>query len=325
MPLPFLGAALAGSSLGSKLVGGAAAALKLPPARMRSPAANLRIRKQNIDAAFAAAVAGEPSVTVTGIDGKRYTFTPPKRLLDEASTKWATEQARAYARERLAELPAAKRAGDKGQPKGAGASQSVGKSGTKGGKGTRRASRGRLYVRYDPDTGERVEVTRDDPRYDEWSNRKPRASSSGRSRASRSGSSSGGRSRRKTRAQKETDALVRRITNDAARAGISLTVSAAKKFAGMAAAAGMSTGAAAALVVGTGLAAYAATRWLINKIEDVTDPAYKREQVALAYRKARLDWERQEGRKLTTAEHKFLAENFKQALKALDAGVTYQP
>ena len=93
----------------------------------------------------------------------------------------------------------------------------------------------------------------------------------------------------------------------------------------MAAAAGLSAGAAAALVVGTGVAAYAATRWLIGRIETVTDPAYKREQVALAYRRARLDWEKREGRKLTKLEHDFLARNFKDALKALDAGVTYNP
>lgn len=115
------------------------------------------------------------------------------------------------------------------------------------------------------------------------------------------------------------------MTTEATRAGLKLTASAYRAFAGMATAAGMSTAAAAALVVGTGIAAYAATRWLINKIEDVTDPAYKREQVALAYRRARLDWEKQQGRKLNKTEHDFLARNFKDALKALDAGVTYTP
>jgi hypothetical protein len=93
----------------------------------------------------------------------------------------------------------------------------------------------------------------------------------------------------------------------------------------MAAAAGMSVGAAAALVVGTGLASYAATRWLIGKIEDSNDPAYRRSQAALAYRRARQDWERQKGRPLTRTEHDFLARNFKDALKALDAGVSYTP
>jgi hypothetical protein len=93
----------------------------------------------------------------------------------------------------------------------------------------------------------------------------------------------------------------------------------------MAAAAGMSTGVAAALVVSTGLAAYFATKWVIGKIEQSNDRAYQREQLALAYIKARRRWEEQEGRKLTREEHKFLAENFKQALKAFDAGVTYTP
>lgn len=34
-------------------------------------------------------------------------------------------------------------------------------------------SRGRLYVRYDPSSAERVEVYQDDPRYASWPNRKP--------------------------------------------------------------------------------------------------------------------------------------------------------
>ena len=206
-------------------------------------------------------------------------------------------------------------------------SKATASQGTGARKGTtaRGGPRDRTYVRYDPDTGERVTgITQDDPRYSEWPNRKPRARSVSRSTRTTSGARST-TSRRKTKTQRETDAAIRRITMEATRAGLRLTASAAKAFAGMAAAAGMSTAAAAALVVSTGAAAYLATRWLIDRIETVTDPAYKREQVALAYRRARLDWEKREGRKLTKLEHDFLARNFKDALKALDAGVTYNP
>lgn len=37
---------------------------------------------------------------------------------------------------------------------------------------SRKAKKPRLYSRYDPVTGEKVRVTRDDPRFDEWSSRK---------------------------------------------------------------------------------------------------------------------------------------------------------
>lgn len=38
---------------------------------------------------------------------------------------------------------------------------------------TKRAKKARTYVRYDPTTGARVKVTKADPRYAAWSNRKP--------------------------------------------------------------------------------------------------------------------------------------------------------
>lgn len=307
--------------------------------RGRTPAQNRRMRQNQVKDAEAMARAGDQF----GVDLLRaWTGDLPSLSVSRPDYRSGVGQGRmpadgvALAREALARLQAdgiitaagrlragGKSASSSGKSKAA--SQEQTKGTTARSTRTRGGPRERTYVRYDPDTGERVLVPRDDPRYVEWSNRKPSSRSSARSRSASRSATSSARSRRKTKAQRETDAAIRRITTEATRAGIKLTTSAARWFASAAAAAGMSTAAAAALVVGTGLAAYAATRWLVNKIEDVTDPAYKREQVALAYRRARLDWERQEGRKLNKTEHDFLARNFKDALKALDAGVTYNP
>jgi len=341
MPLP-LGVAGGAWSLGNALKSGnVLGAVGFGGQRGRTPAQNRRMRQQQVRDAEAMARAGDdfgvkllrvwlgelPSLSVSRPDYRS----------GVAQGKMPAD-GRTIAQEALDRLKAdgvvtasgnLSRAGkrDTGEKRAKAASQGAAArkdTGTRGGPRTRRE---RTYVRYDPDTGERVEVTRDDWRYDEWTNRRPRRSGSRSSRSTsrRTTYSEPRRSRRKTRSEREVDAAVRRIATEATKAGLNLTASAVRWFAGAAAAAGMSAGAAAALVVGTGLVSYAATRWLIDRIETVTDPAYKREQVALAYRRARLDWEKREGRKLTRTEHDFLARNFKDALKALDAGVTYSP
>ena len=187
-----------------------------------------------------------------------------------------------------------------------------------GARATRRTRAPRTYVRYDPDTGERVLVTADDPRFDEWTNRKPRASRAPSAPRARRAATAA-KSRRKTTAQKARDRYVDRISRDVANAGLQLTAAGIQKFAAMAANAGMSVGVAAALVVSVGLVSYHATRWLLDRIATVRDPAYKKEQIALAYRRARLDWARAAGRELNHEEHAFLAEMFKRQLS--QAGV----
>ncbi len=335
MPLPLgLGATL-GSALRGKLFG----AVGLGGQRGRTPAQNRRMRRDQVRDAELMVRAGDefgarllrawigelPSLSVSRAD---YRSGVGQGRMPGDGVALASEALARLKSEGLltagGTLTAAAKRGD--QAKGAKATAASRGTAARKGTVTRGGPRERTYVRYDPDSGERVLVTRDDPRYDEWTNRRPRQSGA-RGASARRTTATGARSgsRRKTRTQRETDAAIRRITTDATRAGLRLTASAARWFASAAAAAGMSTGAAAALVVGTGLASYAATRWLINRIETVTDPAYKREQVALAYRRARLDWEKREGRKLTRTEHDFLARNFKDALKALDAGVTYNP
>jgi len=330
-PLP-LGLGL--SSLGSKLGGQLLGKVGFAGQRGRTPAQNRRMRQDQVRDAEAMARAGDQF----GVELLRaWTGELPSLSVHRADYRSGVGQGRmpsdgvqlaAAALDRLKAdgvvtaagrlSTGAKRAATTKGTRGA-ASSSAGKSAAR----TRAPGRGRTYVRYNPDTAERVTVTADDePEYSEWPNRKPRASGS---RSSRSTSRATTTRRRKTKTQRETDAAIRRITTEATRAGLRLSVSAARGFASMAAAAGMSSAAAAALVVGTGVAAYAATRWLINRIETVTDPAYKREQVALAYRRARLEWEKGAGRKLTQLEHDFLARNFKDALKALDAGVTFTP
>lgn len=340
MPLPF--AAGLGVLGGLKGINknAALAAVGLGGQRGRTRAQNQRMRRDQVRDAEAMARAGDEF----GVKLLRaWVGDLPSLSVHRPDYRSGVGQGRmpadgvAIAREALARLQAdgiitaagnltsaAKRGDGTKRSKATAASQGTG---ARKGTTTRGGPRERTYVRYDPDTGERVTgITQDDPRYSEWPNRRPRSSSSSSSaRSSGARSATTSRTRRKTRTQRETDAAIRRITTEATRAGLKLTASAARWFASAAAAAGMSTAAAAALVVGTGLASYAATRWLINKIEDVTDPAYKREQVALAYRRARLDWEKREGRKLTRTEHDFLARNFKDALKALDAGVTYNP
>jgi len=333
VPLPVglgvgkLGTALAGKFLGSVGFGGQ---------RGRTRAQNERMRRDQVRDAEAMARAGDefgvqlllawvgrlPSLSVSRAD---YRSGVGQGKMPAHGVALATEALARLEADGVITAAgnlrsAAKRTSGTKGTKATAASR--GGTGARKGTSTRGGPRERTYVRYDPDTGERVLVTRDDPRYDEWTNRRPRASRT--SSRSRSTASSSGR-RRKTKTQRETDAAIRRITTEATRAGLRLSAAAARGFASMAAAAGMSTAAAAALVVGTGIAAYAATRWLIGRIEDVTDPAYRREQVALAYRRARVDWEKREGRKLTRTEHDFLARNFKDALRALDAGVTYTP
>lgn len=330
MPFPIAIAGLGG--IGG-LIQNPLGRLGISQQRLRSPAANRRARVAQIAEAETMARAGDQF----GIDllrawlgsGPRVRRADYRGGVEQGGMPRDGRDGAEDALERLVEdgvmtvagrLTAAAKRGT-GEKRAKAASQGTG---ARKGTTTRGGPRERTYVRYDPDTGERVLVTADDERYTAWSNRKPRARTASRSARTSSGVRST-TSRRKTRTQKETDAAIRRITTEATRAGLRLSAAAARGFASMAAAAGMSSAAAAALVVGTGVVAYAATRWLIDRIETVTDPAYKREQVALAYRRARLEWEKREGRKLTKLEHDFLARNFKDALKALDAGVTYNP
>ena len=337
MPLPLLaGAGLAGKLFSGLNKNAALAAVGLGGQRGRTPAQNRRMRQSQVRDAEAMARAGDQfgldliwawqgNPSKQGVKRASYRSGVPQGTMPADGRKLAEEAIQSLDGDNLlsADLlklsSGAKRASTTKGTKATAASQGAA---ARKGTVTRGGPRERTYVRYDPDSGERVTgITQDDPRYSEWPNRKPRAVSTAR----RATSTRAPASRRKTKTQRETDAAIRRITTEATRAGLRLTASGARAFASMAAAAGLSAGAAAALVVGTGVAAYAATRWLIGRIETVTDPAYKREQVALAYRRARLDWEKREGRKLTKLEHDFLARNFKDALKALDAGVTYNP
>lgn len=333
MPLP-IAAGIAGIKGLTSITSALSKGLGVPQARLRSRKANKALRMRALEEAKADARKGGTRGTEAGkvirqwagllANGTVPMEWPQRYSGDQGNGAWpGADGSRQAALEAATELATIGRQEETRAP--AAAPKATGRSAATTTR-TRGAAKERTYVRYDPDTGERVTgITQEDPRYSEWPNRRASTRAASR-RAPASGTrAAASRRSRKTRSQRETDAAIRRITTEATRAGLRLTAAGAKKFAGMAAAAGMSTGVAAALVVSTGLAAYFATKWVIGKIEQSNDRAYQREQLALAYIKARRRWEEQEGRKLTREEHKFLAENFKQALKAFDAGVTYTP
>lgn len=309
--------------IGSKITG-------LPKARIRGRAANKRLRMQALEEASADArrggERGKQAYQVVAqwagllANGTVPMEWPQRYTGDQGNGAWpgadGSRNAALMRATELATLGAQAETPTEAAPKnGNGSARTATARG--------RTRKPRTYVRYDPDTGERVAgITADDPRYSEWPNRKPRAQRATSTRSTATGTT---RRRRQTRTQRETNAAIRRITTEATRAGLRLTAAGAKKFASMAAAAGMSAGVAAALVVSTGLAAYFATKWVLGKIAESNDRAYQREQLALAYRKARTRWAEQQGRALTRDEQRFLGENFKQALVAFDAGVSWTP
>lgn len=340
MPLPL---GIVGLASGFGGIAGLQSKIGLGGQRGRTPAQNRRMRQQQVRDAEAMARAGDQF----GVDLLRaWLGELPSLSVARADYRSGVGQGRmpadgrALAQTALDALKAdgvvtaagrltahGKRASTEKRAKATEVSR---ETGARKGTATRGAARERTYVRYDPDTGERVLVTRDDPRYDEWTNRRPSARSA-RMRSTRTGARTS-RSRRKTRSQREIDSAVRRITTEATKAGLNVTAAAARGFAGLAASAGLSVGAAAALVVGAGLVSYLATSKLIEVYELNNDPAYRRSQAALAYRKARGELEqRLYGRKgsppgvlLEPVQHQFLAKMFRDALQN-DTGFRWNP
>lgn len=334
MPIP-----LAISAAG---LGAAAEAIGIKPARLRSRAANDRIRFGMVDAAAKAALAGQETVTVTNPGGRRETGAPLAMLQAWEGTM-ASAAGRQYAADVWASLERAygpfrvgqgtiRGAGGATYGGSAGVSKGEGVSVTVGGKKKPKASagesyseppaasrkkkkssspsgRGRQYVRYNPSTGEKVKVYSDEPEYDAWPNKKPRSLTSSRGRRTESG--------------RQIDRLTSQVTRDALKGGIRLTAKAAGAIGTLAAGAGISVAALTAIVLAAGAASFFGTSWIIKKLGEARAQRAAGSDIALAYREARARMERQEfgragsppGSLLDPVQHKALAEMFKAALR----------
>lgn len=151
-----------------------------------------------------------------------------------------------------------------------------------------RAPRQQLVWRYDPDSGQRRHVPNDSIEAAEWPSRKPR------------------KSRRATQA-------ARRLEGVAARGVVSggLKLAGAVRAAGAAAGLGITaTGAAIVGAFGVGLAIGAG----INKLAAYLSTTERNERKALAFRAARLQFAKDNGRPMTATEVRELGAGFKASL-----------
>ena len=372
MPFPL---ALAGGLLGGGRLGGLASALGISEQRLRTPAQNRAARVQQIAEAMQMARQGKrlgvmlllqwsgqlPNHTVSDPDYKGGTpqgrmpsdgVTGALRALDtlrSEGTLIGTKLVKGKSSEDISGARQGVRSAAKEKAFAEAFLEDI-SAPSSGRSTTRRGAGERTYTRYDPATGRKVKVTQDDPRYDEWPNRKP----SRRALAEFSGGETGGRAGRGRKAKRydpmtgravqvypddpryddwpsrkpprgSTPAAMRRTLETRIRnAGLRATGSLVGKFTTIASAAGISTGAAAAAVVAAGAVSFAVTTAAMKQLERARDPAVKRSQVALAYREARKKLAAKQGRALNATEQKLLAEWFKDTMRAKGFGAYLQ-
>ena len=302
-------------------VGALAKAVKVSPARLRTPEANNQIRYGMIDAAGHAVLKGDRLLTVTTPSGKRESG-PPLELLAHWSQNMATAPARAYATQVFNAVRSKEGEGGSlvksGSP-GSGGIEIVGtkkkkkkaSSAPSGERSTRgrTPSRGRQQVRYDPATGEKAKFYPDEPEYDAWPRKKPRSVTS----------SSG---RRRTETGRQIDRLTTTFARDALKQGLRITKASAGGLATLAAGAGMSVAMVSALVAAAGAASFFGTRYLMDKLGEARARRASGSDLALAYRQSRAELERRTlgrvgsppGTLLDKTQHATLAALFKRAL-----------
>lgn len=168
----------------------------------------------------------------------------------------------------------------------------------------------RRYTRYDPRTGASARVTNRDPRYDEWMTQAQYRTAKARADKER---------REAIGAAVSVLPSAIELAGPQLAAGAARAASAARaakksvlKAAGTRIASGVvgvgtvGVGTTAALAVLTAAASYFGTRWILDKLHKMRDPAEKASVLAKAFRDSRRRAAAELGRELTAAEVKYL-------------------
>lgn len=212
-------------------------------------------------------------------------------------------------------------------------------SGKPKGRGGKRSG-GKLSVRYDPETGERLMLSRSDPRFDEtvtpaqWKRQNATGKKVLKERESTPPSKGGsfledlakdvtkdviGELRKKG---PKKSAAQRRAQEAANAAAMDTLLTIGKTPVGTLVKSGgaLAIGSTAALAILAGVGSYYATTWIMNKLAEARDartPDAIRNKAAMAYRQARLDAEEKLKRPLSKSEHQYLAAQFKAKLATI--------
>lgn len=198
------------------------------------------------------------------------------------------------------------------------------------GKRKKKARAGRLYTRVNPDTGAKLRMSKDDPRWDDTmtvSEYRRSAKSLERSQIREEKAQAREEKKEKKEREKEVKKIALQvgkgvgdwITSPGTRESAStlkrigqLPVGRAVKLIGKTPA--------IATVLLAGTAAYYATTWIMDylaKRKDAATPSAQRFAAAMAYREARKDAEAKLKRPLNAAEHEYLAAQFKAKLASI--------
>jgi hypothetical protein len=201
---------------------------------------------------------------------------------------------------------------------------------------------GKLYTRYDPTSGEKLRIARNDPRYDEtltpaqWR----REESKGRDAIKSARTPSGGDSwidqvakdvskdvgsevvknlrKPKTKAQRLAQVKNKEALGAAGKALLQIGKTPVSQL--VKAGGALAIGSTAALAIIAGAASYYGTTWIINKLAEAREaktPAAIKFHAAMAYRKAREDAAAKLKRPLNGAEQKILGDEFKAQLRRI--------
>jgi hypothetical protein len=189
----------------------------------------------------------------------------------------------------------------------------------------KRSTAGKKYKRYDPLTGLKVMMTKDDPRYDEWPSRKPSKKTLRENRIEEGLENVGVTSRLSEGTKKAlasgaaaaAPSIVRRVPRIAkALKNVALPVARTGLGAGTTVALGAPG--TLALLAAAGIGSYFGTRWIIDNF-----PTRQRRlnAAADAYRQSRRELAQRLGRELTAGEQQELAAHYKSVV----AGINKSP